>query len=125
MRLTKRELESLRSTFARAQRVTKTAFHLKFVPTEPDGEDDKGAVYRIDRSETRGDHDATMFVVSVYPEWRTSSRRAKYTLAVHEILHAMVRPMADMIGGQFEKIAEQREETLVYQLQRALVGDSA
>lgn len=123
MRLTKRELVSLNSTFARAQKACGTAFHLRFESTDADGEDDHGAVYRINRSETRGEHDATLFMVYVYPEWRDTNKRARFVLAVHEILHAMVRPLADLIADDYEEIEEQREETLVYQLQRALVGD--
>ncbi len=123
MRLPKRERASLNSPFARAQKVTRPAFHFRCEPCESTGPDDAGAVYRVSRSETRGEHDAMGFIVRVYAEWRTSTRKARFVLAVHEILHALVAPLADLIPDQLEKLEEQREETLVYQLQRALVGD--
>ncbi len=116
---------------AKAQARIPTAFHITVVRFTAEEKLEAGCQKKlmvIERT-VRGDEDSWHFVLSFDP---VVSERVSFRdlvkVAGHEVLHALLWPIADAVQrrGITEKQAEElarAEENIVYTLQRALFGE--
>jgi len=131
--LTKADRAKLANIFKWAQARCGTAYHLTF-DTFPSVGADKVTVFSCRRHDRRKADDATHFQIGVNrSQLRSMSSPALRRLAVHEIVHAILWPISDCVeelAGIRDIVTDDRatrilraEETAVYMLQRAIVGE--